>query len=189
MAGWSLQELAQAESGPGRSAWEWLEAVRAQAPDGAWRLMDPDFRLVMAQGWIIHNEDVLRDPTVSGLDRDTFARELSLEQPTHPLWPHFAKVMLREITRTLGGLELENLGIAMRPRLIGADLELVRLLPLDELDRDEDGQYYFAPGAQVIGLSVILRHREPRWLVAGIGEFLYHPGWPPRFERVVRSDD
>lgn len=162
---------------------------QSQAPDTAWRLMDPDFRLIMAQLWIAHNEDVLRDPTVSGLDRDTFARELSLEHPAHPLWPHCARVTLREITRTFGGLERRDLEIGMRPRLVGADLELVWFFPLDELVRDEAGQHWFPPGAWAITLSVIMRRRESRWLVAGLGDFLGHPGWPPQFERVVQPDD
>jgi hypothetical protein len=76
---------ARGTSGPDQRAWEWLEAIRAQASDRVWRLMEPDFRLVMAQGWITHNEEALEHPTVSGLDRDTFARELSSEDPAHPL--------------------------------------------------------------------------------------------------------
>jgi hypothetical protein len=189
MAGWSLQDIAQAESGPGRVAREWVEAIKAQRPDQVWRLMDPDFRLVMAQRWIIHNQEVLQDPTVLGLDRDTFAHELALERPTHPLWLHCGRVMLHEITQACGGLEQERLGIGVRPRPIALNLELVRLFPLDEVDRDEAGEYYFAAGAQVINLSVILRHRESRWLAAGLGEHLYHPGWPPQPEKVVLPED
>jgi|SRR6266487_3573051 len=189
MAGWSLEELAQADSGPGRTAWELVEAIKAQAPDRVWRLMDRDFRLVMVQLWIIHNQDVLQDPAAAGLDRVIFAHELALEHPTHPLWPHCARVTLREITQTCGGFEHRELGTGARPRPISPDLELVRLFPLDEMYQDETGQHYFAPGAAVIALSIICRHREARWLVAGLGEFLGSPGWPPRFERVVQPSD
>lgn len=189
MAGWSLEELAQAESGPGRAAVEWLEAVNAQAADRVWRLMDPDFRLVMVQAWINENETVLPDPAVGGLDREDFARALASERPTHPLWPHCASVTLREITQACGGFEQRELGIGARPRPIGPDLELVRLFPLDEMGRDEQGQHYFAPGTSVLTLSIICRRREARWLVAGIGAFLGYPGWPPRFEQVVQPDD
>jgi hypothetical protein len=189
MAAWSVEDLAQAESGPSRVAREWVEAIKAQRSDQVWRLMDPDFRLVMAQRWIMHNPEVLQDPTVSGLDRDAFAHDLASEYPTHPLWPHCGRVMLREITQACGGLEQERLGIGVRPRPIALDLELVRLFPLAELDRDESGQYYFAAGAQAINLSIILRHRESVWLAAGMGEYLYHPGWPPQPEKVVVSED
>ena len=155
MAGWSLEELAQAESGPGRTALEWVEAVKAQETDRVWRLMDPDFRLVNVQGWITHNEEVLRDPAVGGLDRETFAHELASEHPTHPLWRHCARVTLREITQACGGFERRELGIGARTRPIGPDLELVRMFPLDEMDQDETGQHYFASGASVVVLSIL----------------------------------
>jgi hypothetical protein len=180
---------AQANLGPDQTASEWLEAIRAQAPDWVWRLMDSEFRLVMAQRWITHNEEVLEHPTVSGLDRDTFARELSSEDPTHPLWPHCARVTLREITQACGGLENEDLAPGSRPRPIAPELELVRLFRVQDLDRDETGQYFFAPGAQAMALTVIVRHGESGWLVAGIGEYLYQPGWPPQSERVAQPED
>ena len=39
---------------------------------------------------------------------------------------------------------------------------------MDELDQDEAGEHWFAPGASAVTLSVILRHREAAWLVAGM---------------------
>jgi len=180
---------AEGTPGPDQTAWAWLEAIRAQDPERLWRLMDPDFRLVNAQGWITMNPEALGHPTVARLDRDTFARELSLENPSHPLWPQFAKVMLREVTQACGGFEHKDLRIGSRPRLIAPELELVRLFPVDELDQDATGQYYFAPGASAVTLSVILRHRGAAWLVAGMGDSIGYPGWPPRFERVVQPDD
>jgi hypothetical protein len=116
--------------GPDQTALAWLEAIRAQDPERLWRLMDPDFRRVNAQAWITMNPEALAHPTVTGLDRDAFAVELSSEEPTHPLWPQFARVMLREVTQASGGLEQENLGIGSRPWLIAPDLELVRFFPL-----------------------------------------------------------
>jgi hypothetical protein len=179
----------QENPAPDQTASEWLEAIRSQAPDRVWRLMDPEFRLVMAQRWITHNEEVLEHPTVSGLDRDAFARELTSEAPTHPLWIHCARVALREITQACGGLENEDLAPGSRPRPIAPEIELVRLFRLQDLDRDETGQYYFAPDAQAMALTVIVRQRESGWLVAGIGEYLYYPGWPPRSERVALPED
>lgn len=180
---------AQGTPGPDQTAWAWIEAIRAQDAERVWRLMEPAFRLVMVQGWITHNPEALEHQTVVGLGRDAFARELSMEKPTHPLWPHCARVSLREITQACGGLEQKDIRPGTRPRPIGPDLELVRFFPVDELDQDEAGQYYFAPGARAHTLSVILRHRESGWLVAGIGDHLGHPGWPPRFERVVLPED
>jgi hypothetical protein len=151
--------------------------------------MDPDFRLVMAQGWISRNPEALQHPTAASLDRDTLARELATERPTHLLWEHCRRVSLREITQACGGLERKDIRPGTRTRPIAPEFELVRLFPVDELNQDEAGQYYFAPGAVAHTLSVVLRHRESTWLVAGIGDFLGYPGWPPRFERVVEPED
>jgi hypothetical protein len=156
----------QGTSGPDQRAWEWLESIRAQDTRRVWRLMEPDFRLVMAQGWITHNPEALDHPTVAGLDQNAFARELATEESTHPLWRHCARVSLREITQAYDGLEQRDLRIGTRTRLIGPDLELVRFFPVDELDQDEDGQYYLAPGKWAHSFSVLLRHGEPGWQVA-----------------------
>lgn len=185
----SEDEAPQEDPIPGKVAWEWLEAIKAQDRDHVWRLMDPDFRLAMAQYWIVHNEEVLREPSVIDLGRDTFARELSREAPIHQLWEHCGRVSLREITDTCGGLVHEDLLIGTRPRVIGPDLELIRFFPKSEMWQDEDGNYYFAPGQAVMGISVIVRYRDPRWLIASIGDRLYRPGWPPKPERVVWPED
>jgi len=61
----------------------------AQQPPPGWT--PPPQQRVNAQAWITMNPEALAHPTVTGLDRDAFAVELSSDEPTHPLWPQFAQ--------------------------------------------------------------------------------------------------
>ncbi|MFB6829285.1 hypothetical protein [Streptomyces hydrogenans] len=94
-------------------------------------------------------------------------------------------------SRGLGGVNLstDQLGIASRPRFVGPDLELMRLLYLPDLDVDSGGNYSLAPGASARTANVILRRNEQAWAVAGVGDHFLRPGWPPVLERVVQPED
>jgi hypothetical protein len=54
-------------------------------------------------------------------------------------------VSLRELRNSFGGLDISQLGPGTRPRPLGPDLELVRLFYLPDLDKDDAGNYVFAP--------------------------------------------
>jgi hypothetical protein len=82
-----------------------------------------------------------------------------------------------------------ELGVASRLRPIGADLELIRLIPLDQLDVDEHGFAVWRPGQTVQNVSLLLRHGTDGRRIAGAGGWLLRPGWPPQFETVISSDD
>ncbi len=77
-----------------------------------------------------------------------------------------------------------------RPRLLGPDLELVRLLHKADLSVDASGYHQFLPGAFARSVSVLVTSvKGGDWKVAGIGDHLLRPGWPPTHEQVVRTAD
>lgn len=65
----------------------------------------------------------------------------------------------------------------------------MRLFYLPDLDRDDHGNYVFAPGATARAVSVLVERTDSGWAVAGVGEWLLRPGWPPTYERVAQNDD
>ncbi|MEO3936846.1 hypothetical protein V3N99_08820 [Dermatophilaceae bacterium Soc4.6] len=131
----------------------------------------------------------MSDPSVTGT-RDDLAAELAAPSPTHPLWVHVARVSERAVrsvtTEVVGG---EKLGAATQPRPMGLDLELILLIPQDQLDLDEHGVHVWQPGQSVSGLSLLLQHGPDGWRVAGAGGWLPRPGWPPQFETIVNPAD
>lgn len=185
----SPEELAQAASEPNQFALQWVQAVVDNQAETVWPQMTPDFRLSLAQWWLTDNPEALDDPSAASLDREELARLLAAEKPEHILFRPLARVSLRELGNGFGGLDVSQLGPGTRPRPIGPDLELVRLFYLPDLDQDDAGNYVFAAGAAARAVSVLVERRDPGWAVAGVGEYLTRPGWPPRYERVVQSAD
>jgi len=171
------------------AALAWVQMIRDGRFGQAWGAMTEDFRLVCVQDWIVNNPAVMSDPAVTGT-RDELAAELAASAPTHPLWVHAGRVSERAVRSAtvdvVGGREL---GAASRPRPMGPELELIRLIPLDQLDVDEHGAHVWRPGQAVEGLSVLLQHGPDGWLVAGAGGWLPRPGWPPLFETIVDPGD
>ncbi|MFE0203931.1 hypothetical protein [Streptomyces sp. NPDC058985] len=170
-------------------ALEWIQAVGRDDVEPVWPRMTPDFRLAMAQAWLSRNPTALKDPQASGLDRDSLVRALAVDSPEHPLFRHLSRVSLREIRNSYDNLSTDQLGIASRPRPVGPDMELMRLFHLPDLDVDGSGNYSLAPGASARTANVILRRDGQAWAVAGVGDYLLHPGWPPVLERVVQPED
>jgi hypothetical protein len=183
------EELSQAAFGPNHFALEWVRCVVDHRTDTVWSQMTPDFRLSLVQLWLAHNPDALNDPSAYSLDRDELARRLASQEPEHPLFQHLARVSLRELNNSFSGLDIGQIGPGARPRPIGPDLELVRLFYLPDLDRDDHGNYVFASGATAGAASVLVERAGSGWAVAGVGEWLLRPGWPPTHERVAQSDD
>jgi hypothetical protein len=185
----SPEELAQAMSGTNDFALRWIQAAGHDRTEAVWPHMTSDFRLAMAQGWLSFNPKALDHPSATTLGRDELARRMATETPRHELFPHLARVSLREIRNSYGDLDTDQLGPGMRPRPMGPDLELVRLFYLPDLDRDDAGNYVFAPEALARVASVLLRRTAPGWAVAGVGDGILHPGWPPTYERLVQAND
>ena len=185
----SPEELAQVDSGPNQFALQWVQAVVGDSAGEVWRQMTPDYRLSLVQLWLTYNPYALNDPSAAFLDRDELAQCLATEEPEHVLFRHVARVSLRELRNSFGSVDISEIAPGTRPRPIGADLELVRLFYLPDLDRDEAGNHVFAAGATARALSVLVNRIAAGWAVAGVGEGLLRPGWPPTYECTVRADD
>jgi hypothetical protein len=176
-------------SGPQRFALRWIQSAGRNQVEGVWPFMTSDLRLAMVQDWLLNNPEAFRHPSAASMGRDDLAHALTADDPQHELFVHVARVSLRGIRNSYGNLNVDELGTGWRPRPMGADLELVRLLYLPDLDVDETGSYVFAPGAAARGASVLVRRAGSAWAVAGFGVGLFHPGWPPRWEEIVNPDD
>jgi len=72
-----------------------------------------------------------------------------------------------------------EVGQGPRTRAISVDLEIVHLIPMEDLPVDADGRKYHPPGAAVKSLPLVMHLSEGEWKVAGIGARLLSPGWPP----------
>ena len=68
--------------GPEIFALRWIQAVGHDRVDRAWPHMAPDYRLAVAQYWLIWNPAALADPSTAAVDRDELARVLSPGVPT-----------------------------------------------------------------------------------------------------------
>lgn len=167
----------------------WTERARVGDVEALWAGLDHEFRLAFAQTWILANPAILDDPLVTG-SRDDFAAELAGDAPAHPLWPHLAAVAKRDLTSGwLPAIRDRELGTGSRPRPVAPDLELVRVIPLDQLTSDESGFHIFADGQTVECLTLVMRHRADGWRVAGIDHAVLTPGWPPQQQVVAGPAD
>ena len=182
-------ELAQVDSDPNQFALQWVQAVTGNRAEEVWQQMTPDYRLSLVQWWLTHNPEALNDPSAASLDRDELAQCLAVEKPEHVLFRHVARVSLRELRNSFGGVDISEIAPGTRPRPVGADLELVRLFYLPDLERDDAGNYVFAAGASARVLSILVNRAAAGWAVAGVGEGLLRTGWPPAYERIVQADD
>lgn len=186
VSGMSSEEASQR---PEPFAMDWVQAAGRDQVDFVWSQMAADFRLAMTQAWLSRNAAAVSDPSAAGFDRDSLAARLSAPTPQHPLFQHLARVSLREIVNVFAGLDPDLLGAGTRPRPVGPNLELVRLFYLPDLDRDRDGNYVFAPGATARAVSVLVERTDSAWAVAGVGDGILHPGWPPTYETLVAPED
>jgi hypothetical protein len=183
------EELAEVATGPSRFAREWVGAVLADDVDRAWIMMSEELRLALAQMWIFHNPGVVLDPRVRGLDLDGLAERLLRADPNDGLFINMRAVEIRTIRQGLGVASLDQLGTGSRLRPIGVDLELVRLFLIADLDVDDRGNNFLAPGASAKGVSVIVSSAEGEREIAGVGDSLLHPGWPPVWEQIINPED
>lgn len=181
------EEILQAAHGPNHFALTWAQAVGRDDADNVWPHMTRDFRLSRVQDWILHNPRVLEHPSAVGWGRDELAHQLVDGRPAD-LFPHLARVVLRGMRHSYGDLDVEKIGLGTRPRPIGPDLELVRLLYLPDTTLGEDGIHRWMPGTSARNITVIVDCADG-WKVAGISDHIYRPGWPPTAEKVVEPSD
>jgi hypothetical protein len=77
----------------------------------------------------------------------------------------------------------------VEPAADGPDLELVRIFPNDQLERDEDGQLVFMPGAVAEVVLLLMVLVRGGWLVTDLGGWLPRPRWPPQIEMIASPED
>jgi hypothetical protein len=181
----------EGENPAASAAMLWLQTLEKDRFDLSWATLTGDFRLYLIQDWIVNNPALDHDPSRAGMDRDELAATLATPEPTHVLWIRGAA---RVAERGLRGATIDFLagrewGAGARQRPLGPDLELVRIFPNDQLERDEDGHLVFPAGAAAEVLSLLMTHVPGGWLVAGIGGWLPRPGWPPDIEMIASPED
>lgn len=165
--------VAQATSGIPTAVFTWVRAIQSGDVWGAWTGMDDDFRLTLAQIVV----DTFNPE--SSLSADSLASRDRLTDEWREIMPTPVLTVLGEMISLIAGREF---GGASFPRLVGPDLELFPLVPLDELPKDEDGVAFLAPGADAPSVGVIVRMTpEGKWLIAGTMHAMPRPGSPASF--------
>jgi len=173
------EQYAQFSTEVSSAGFAWIEAVHRRDSAEVWHGLDSSFRPALVQQWLYDNPSSLADPSAVGIARDDLAAMLAEEQPEHPLWQHCERVSMRAIRSPTAGIEDMEVGQGPRTRAISVDLEIVHLIPMEDLPVDADGRKYHPPGAAVKSLPLVMHLSEGEWKVAGIGARLLSPGWPP----------
>jgi hypothetical protein len=173
------------------AAMAWVQLLRDDNFSLAWQALTEDFRLALIQDWIVKNPMIMSDPARGDLTRDELAAELSVGEPTHPLWQRGAALVAERGLRNLTTAVLGDrpFGAGSRPRPMGPNLELIRIIPLDQLEVGEDGYHAWAPGQFVENATLLMENVPGGWKVAGAGGYLPRPGWPPVMETIVGPTD
>lgn len=150
------------------AAKRWLEDIVARGDvRKAWRRMDSEYRLALAQAVLFLNQE---NSALAGGDRHTLARELAEEDAIHPLWGAFADLLTEEFLHDLGEINVHNWG-RVTPRPIAPDFELVLFA------RDDVPSPGYPP--EMTSHGILMHHRDGSWHVAGLSERPATPGWPP----------
>ncbi len=157
------------------------EEIVAQIPvvSAAWRFIIPALRddgrpvpsLCWAQGWLGLNR---ADAEAEGYDLGQVAVALADEVPTHPLWRHFSRVLLRDL-HGVADLDPDVCGVGANARVFGVDIELLYLQEKTGLEGD-----IWQTGVERLVLPIVMRLNDNQWRVLNYGsETIPIPGWPP----------
>jgi hypothetical protein len=158
--------------GPVAAATNWLGAVyRENDLRAAWRLTDPDLRLVLAQAWLWANRQRTILANAEPDDLKAEAAELARVNSSSPYWRAFSETQLLEFRQL--EFDFDTWGFASAPRLIAPDYELLLLT-----ECGADGVLMAEP-TQVLAHRYLMHHTTEGWLVAGFGPAPISPGWPP----------
>ncbi|MFC7863695.1 TIR domain-containing protein [Streptomyces murinus] len=163
------------EGGPVDTVTKWLVNVKRGKRRDVWRALTREFRLCLAQDWIIANEE---HPNLIPCDRDELAEALAAKNPIHPLGKHCLKSKLRVFQDHYRRWNIDGWGAAGNPRRIGLDYELIVIAPADEgilVTRNDESLPVYAILMRKIGFD---------WLVANLGPAYPIPGWPPTVEEI-----
>ncbi|KUO18757.1 hypothetical protein AQJ91_23045 [Streptomyces dysideae] len=165
------------EQGPVAAARAWLECLGRGEDREAWKRLDRNLRLALAQEWISANQ---AHPEVSRHGRDVLAAALAQPEPTHTLAEHLLSGKLAALRSHYAEWDADTWGAASTPRRIGVDYEVVLMAAADDgiLVADEQPLRTF---------PLLLRRVGPEWLVANFRVAYVIPGWPPRHGDIPPS--
>ncbi|MGQ5692415.1 toll/interleukin-1 receptor domain-containing protein [Rhodococcus erythropolis] len=160
---------------PGAFARKWLGAINSGDFPFAWQAMDKDFRMVLAQDWILANQE---HPNISALDREELAAELRRPDPTHELAQHFLFSQFTKLTSFAKTFD-DSWGQAEKPRRYGLDFEVVIFTPTD------GDILIWEPSSRIEGKTLVIRRRFGEWKIANTFPAVPIPGWPPKHEEIT----
>lgn len=157
------------------AVWHWIGLVTHGDIASAWKLMERDVRLALAQDWILANAD---HPTlISHLSsRDTLAEELADLTPQHALARPFLDSQLRKFQQAYGHINEHTWGAAEKRRTFKIEYELVILI------ETKGEETFWESGKWARNAAFVMRRQTTKWLIAGFDDKIAHPGWPPTFE-------
>lgn len=184
MADMDPEAFAQMATGPNTFAFGWYKAIYNYDVDAVWVAMSDDFRLAMVQGVVLnYPELVAEDENSDGVVTD-------LLRGAHPEAGAVRAGILKQIRNVYDEVPPADLAMGSRPRPIGPDLELVRLWHLDDVTEHPDGSFTLDPGNSARSVNVLVEgaSRET-WRVAGVGDSILRPGWPPQLQRMIDPGD
>jgi hypothetical protein len=154
-----------AENGPVDAARVWLEALLTGGDLVAiWNACDPEFRLYLAHSWLWANR---MHPNLRSIDHAATATSLAADGPGHELWEVFSEAQLNPLRGAWPWIDLENLGVATRPRPVALGYEKVILAPT------LPGTVGYVLSEDTVldpALRMLMHHVDGRWLVASLGD-------------------
>jgi len=154
------------------AAWRFLTpALRDNDLTVAWPAVDLTLRLCWAQAWLGLNR---AQAAADGYDLHEVAVALTDDAPSHPLWRHFSRVLLRDL-HGVANVDPNTWGIGANVRVVDVDTEVLYLQDMTGL---EGGVWQ--PGQERSVLPIVMRLAHGQWRVLNFGsETVPIPGWPP----------
>jgi hypothetical protein len=163
-------------AGPVAAAQEWIRLILEEKDLlRAWKLTDPDLRLAMTQAWTWANRS---HPLLADYDLEVLAQDLATETDSHPLWEDFENVQLSEFETAWENVDLDNWGVASRPRPTVPDYELILFV-------ETGGEIVvFTEETEVFAIGVLVHLTPEGFRVADAGDPRpdrgpRKPSWPP----------
>jgi len=146
----------------------WLRAVTRGDHQVAWSLVDPDLRLAYAQAWIVQTLGRGRD--------DALAHRLARPNSTEPVWTACVRSNAEVWRSTHKWWELCGWQACSEPETCGLFVRVA--LAINEAA--DVGAF-----RREMPLQHFIMRRRDSWRIAGIGQNVTLPGWPPTVQRLV----
>lgn len=157
-------------------AYAWMRAITHGDHEQAWALLDHNLRLAYAQAWILHT--LGRDPD------DVLAQRLAVDSSTEPAWTTFVRLNGDYWRAAHKSWELRSWNSHYDCETLGSFARVA--LEIDPPD-DNGGVGLGIDAATVVELPPqhFVMHCSDVWRIAGIGQFLTIPGWPPTTQALA----